>query len=387
MNFLRRDLMDSKRVVVKVGTSSLTYDNGRLRLQQIERLVREISDLVNAGHQLILVSSGAIGAGMSQLGLTKRPKSIPKKQATAAVGQGLLMQVYSKLFSEYGHICAQVLLTTEDLEHRKRYLNCRNTFETLLHQSVIPIVNENDSVSIDEIKFGDNDTLSSMVATLVSADLLVILSDIDGVYDRDPKLDHEAKLIPVIEGVTERDFEFKQNSSVLGTGGIKTKINAAKICCMAGIPLIIANTQKPGVIRKAICNQPIGTFFVPEKVCLPSRKRWLAVYSHPHGELVIDTGAEHALHSGKSLLSAGILSCSGNFTAGDLVVIANNTNKAIAKGLVNYSAAELDLIKGKTSSEIAEVLVDFQYDEVVHRDNLVMLTSYEEESYGSNKES
>ncbi len=367
--------MESKRIVVKVGTSSLTYEDGRLKLDQIERLVRETSGLVNEGHQVIIITSGAIGAGMSRLGLTAPPKSIPDKQATAAVGQGLLMQVYSKLFAEYCHICAQVLLTAEDLEQRQRYLNCRNTFETLLSKNVIPIVNENDSVSIDEIKFGDNDMLSSLVANLVGADLLIILSDIDGVYDKNPKSESDAKLIPVIEEITNEIVNAAKGASGLGTGGMVTKINAARICVLSGIPMIIANGSVPGIIRQAVNGESIGTLFVPKKSFLPSRKRWLAFYNHPHGQLIIDQGAEMALQGGKSLLPVGVTKCTGNFNVGDLVTVCNQDGKTLAKGLVNYSAVEVNFIKGKISTEISKLLTDYPYEEIIHRDNLVMLSS------------
>ncbi|NLM25629.1 MAG: glutamate 5-kinase [Firmicutes bacterium] len=364
--------MDNKRIVVKIGTSSLTYENGRLRFDRIERLVREISDLVNEGHQIILVSSGAVGAGLSRLGLTKRPATIPEKQAVAAVGQGLLMQIYSKFFSEYCHVCAQVLLTAEDLQQRKRYLNCRNTFETLLRLNVIPIVNENDSVAVDEIKFGDNDTLSALVANLVSADLLVVLSDIDGVYNKNPKEDPTAELIPVIEEIDEQIMSLAGDAGSLGTGGMVTKFHAAQIAQSSGIPMIITNSSIPNVIRKAVHGEGVGTLFLPDSVAMPSRKRWMAFYTHPHGEIIIDQGAVAALQAGKSLLPAGIVGCKGNFTAGDLVKICDQSGREIAKGLTNYSAKEIEIIKGKVSAEIDSLPVQHLYDEVIHRDNLVM---------------
>lgn len=367
--------MNRKRIVVKIGTSSLTYDNGRLRLERIERLVREISDLVNGGHQVILVTSGAVGAGMSRLGLTKRPVTIPEKQAVAAVGQGLLMQIYSKVFSEYCHVCAQVLLTAEDLQERKRYLNCRNTLETLLKQNVIPIVNENDSVAIDEIKFGDNDTLSAMVANLVGADFLIVLSDIDGVYDSNPKENPTAKLIPVIDCVTDEVMKLAGEAGCLGTGGMTTKFLAARIAQSSGIPMVITNSAGKNILKRVIDGESVGTLFLPQKVAMPSRKRWMAFYTHPHGAITVDQGAVVALQGGKSLLPAGILSCTGDFHAGDLVKICDANGQEVAKGLTNYSAKEICIIKGKATEEINLLPVTHIYDEVVHRDNLVMTST------------
>ncbi len=370
--------MENKRVVVKVGTSSLTYPNGRLQLGQIQRLVREMADLGNAGHEVILVSSGAIGAGMSRLGLTKRPKRIAEKQAIAAIGQGLLMQVYSKLFTEYSHVCAQVLLTADDLQQRGRYLNCRNTLGTLLKQGVIPIVNENDSVAVEEIKFGDNDRLSAMVANLVSADMLIILSDIDGVYDKDPHKVADAQLIPIISEITRETQDLAGGvGTSLGTGGMATKFEAAKIAQCSGIPLVIANGAKPNALSQIVSGEPIGTLFLPRDVAWPSRKRWLAFYTHPHGQITIDSGAVLALKTGKSLLPAGIIHCQGQFHAGDLVQIVTETGKEIARGLTNYSAQEILVIRGQDSKSAEHMLLTHPSDEVVHRDNLVMMSMIE----------
>lgn len=364
--------MNFRRVVIKVGTSSLTYPNGRLQLSQIERLVREISDLANAGYEIILVTSGAVGAGMSRLGLIQRPTTIPEKQAVAAVGQGLLMQIYSKIFAEYSQICAQVLLTAEDLQQRKRYLNCRNTLETLLEKHVIPIVNENDSVATDQIKVGDNDTLSALVATLVSADLLIILSDVDGVFAKDPHADPEAPLIPVIEHVDKYLEVACGSAGSLGTGGMVTKFEAARMATRCGIPLVIAHGSKERVITKALRGESVGTLFQPWPVRLPSRKRWIAFYTHPHGVIEIDDGAVQALHGGRSLLPIGVRAVKGRFSQGDLVKIMDSRGTEVAKGLTQYSSEEIDKIKGKSSGEIEELQTCFPYIEVVHRDNLVM---------------
>ncbi len=369
--------MKKSRIVVKVGTSTLTYPNGRLQLGQIERLVRELSDLVNEGHEVVLVTSGAIGAGMSRLGMDKRPVTIPEKQAVAAVGQGMLMQVYAKIFAEYCHVCAQVLLTAEDLQQRNRYLNCGNTLENLLHKRVVPIVNENDSVAVDEIKFGDNDRLSAMVANLINADLLVVLSDIDGVYDKDPREYPNAQLIPVIAEVTKDIESLAGGVGSLGTGGMATKFQAAKIARCSGIPMVITNGSKPGLLGQLVAGQSVGTLFSPQTVAWPSRKRWLAFYTHPHGQIVVDDGAQQALKAGKSLLPAGVLRCTGSFNAGDLVQIVSEHGHEIARGLSYYSAQEVASIKGQISSAVEDILPNHPFDEVIHRDNMVMMDMLE----------
>ncbi|NLY11164.1 MAG: glutamate 5-kinase [Firmicutes bacterium] len=365
-------MMDKKRIVVKVGTSSLTYDNGRLKLGQIEKLVREVADLVNSGIEVAIVSSGAVGAGLGPMGLTHRPKRIEEKQAAAAVGQGILMQTYSRLFAEYSHVCGQVLITAEDLEQRNRYLNSRNTLEVLLQNGIIPIINENDSVSFDEIAVGDNDTLSALVATLISADLLIILSDIDGVYTEDPRHNSKAQLIPIIEEITPEIEAMAGGKGTLGTGGMATKFQAAQIATNAGIPVVITNGAKDFAITQTVNGESIGTKFLAKPVKLPSRKRWLASISHPRGQIIIDRGAEEALYNGKSLLPIGVVSYSGEFQSGDLVQIINSETVEIAKGLCNYSNNELDRIMGKCSEEIERLEGTFSFQEVVHRNNLVI---------------
>ena len=365
--------MATKRIVVKVGTSSISHPNGRLHFGQLERLVRDIADLENAGYRMLLVSSGAIGAGMGRLGLQVRPEIMAEKQAVAAVGQGLLMQVYSRLFAEYGHICAQVLLTAEDLEERKRFLNCRNTLHALLARSVIPVVNENDSVAVDEIKFGDNDTLSALVANLVGADLLILLSDIDGVYDKDPRLYQDARRLEVVDSITPEIMKMAGRAGAQGTGGMATKLHAARIAQGSGIPMIIASGSEKGVIGRAVAGEPVGTRFTADRAALNSRKRWLAFYTHPQGKLVVDAGAATALDRGNSLLPIGVVSFVGPFHAGDLVQVVDVNGRELAKGISNYSSEEVERVKGKPSSAVQRILPGSENCEVIHRDNLVMV--------------
>lgn len=361
-------------MVVKIGTSSLTYPSGKLNLGRMEKLTRQIADLRNEGREVVLVSSGAIGAGLSKLGLTKRPKTIPRKQAVAAVGQGLLIHIYEKLFGEYGLTVAQVLLTRDDLIDRRRYLNARHALLTLLELGVIPIINENDTVAVEGIRFGDNDTLSALVAGLVDASLLVILSDVEGLYSSDPRIDPKAKLVPLVKGV---DVSIEQAAggagSALGTGGMATKIKAARIAVQSGVPMLIAHSGRDGVLRAILAGEEIGTLFVPEAGRLASRKRWIAFSKEPVGAVVIDDGACKAiLAHGGSLLPAGVIAVRGEFSEGDLIELVDRNGKRIGSGLTNFSSQELEMIKGRRSSEIERILGSRNYDEVVHRDNLIV---------------
>ena len=370
----RRFFAQVKRVVVKVGTSTLTHPNGRLNLNRIESLVRQLADAANEGREVVLVTSGAIGAGMSRLGMSQRPRTIPEKQAVAAVGQGLLMQMYEKLFGEYGYVVGQLLLTRDDLTHRKRHLNCRNTIQNLWRLGAIPIVNENDTVAVDEIKFGDNDTLASLVAGLIAADLLIILSDVDGVFDKDPRIDPSARLLPVIEAITPELLEAAGGPGTLyGSGGMTTKIRAAKMAMAGGTATVIANGSRPGVVRSVLDGDAVGTLFVPRPEKMAGRKRWIAFYLPAQGQIQVDAGARKALvEGGKSLLAAGIVGVSGDFEEGDVVRVVDEAGNELARGLVNYGAAELAKICGRTTQEIQGILGYKYFDEVIHRDNLVI---------------
>ncbi len=366
---------NAQKIVVKVGTSTLTHKNGKLNLEQIERLVRQLSDLRNQGKDVVLVSSGAIGAGMGKLNLEERPKTIPEKQAVAAVGQGILLHIYEKIFAEYGQATAQLLLTKADLEHRQRFLNARNTLLTLLKLGVIPIVNENDTVAFEEIKFGDNDTLAALVGTLIDADLVILLTDIDGFYDGDPRKRKDAKRISVVETI-DAQVESLAGSvgSKFGSGGMATKITAASIAVNAGIPLMIAHGAESHIIRKLTGGEDVGTLFLPIEMKPHLRKKWIAFGSHVGGRLVVDDGAKDALiHKGKSLLPSGITAVEGDFAAGDVVEIVDGQGREFARGISNYSWMELHKIKGQKSKDICPILGYKDYDEAIHRDNLSLI--------------
>ncbi|MCY6485312.1 glutamate 5-kinase [Clostridium aestuarii] len=363
-----------KRIVVKVGTSTLTHSTGLLNLNRIESLARQLSNIHNRGIEVILVSSGAIGAGIGKLGLKQKPSTLPEKQAAAAVGQGALLHMYEKLFSEYGKIVGQILLTREDISHRARFLNARNTFFALLEQGVIPIVNENDAISVDEIKFGDNDTLSAMVASVAEADLLIILSDIDGLYDSNPKTNPDAKLIQYVDEITQEIEDSAGGAgSNLGTGGMITKINAAKIATYSGSSMIIINGSTDNILNHILDGEDVGTLFKGKTHPLQARKHWMAFSATPNGHIIIDDGAEKALMKNhKSLLPKGILFANGSFNKGDVVSIINTSNQIIAHGISNYDSEEIKSIKGLDSSLIEENLGYKTYDVVIHANNMAL---------------
>lgn len=370
----RDGLKGIKRVVVKVGSSSITHPTGKLNFAQVERLVRQLADLHNQDYQVILVTSGAVGAGMGKLGLKHRPKTIPEKQALAAVGQGLLMHMYEKMFAEYGQTVAQILLTKQDMADRHRFLNARTALLSLLNFGVIPIINENDTVAVEEIKFGDNDTLSAMVASLADADLLVILSDINGLYTANPHSDPTAQLISQVDEITPEIEQIAGGAgSGLGTGGMVTKLQAAKIAMNSGVAMVIGHGAEEGILSKIVSGQDEGTLFMPKECPLQCKKRWIAYGSSIQGKLVIDDGAQDVLQkSGKSLLAIGIIDVHGSFDVGNSVGVYNQHGTEIARGIVNYSASELDKIKGVKTTQIASILGYKDYDEVIHRDNLVL---------------
>lgn len=369
---VRESFVKCRRVVVKVGTSTLTHGNGQLNLERMERLVRELADLHNRDIEVILVSSGAVGTGANSMGLKKIPKTLPEKQALAAIGQGRLLHMYEKFFAEYGKTVAQVLLTREDLDERIRYLNATNTLLAILKMKVIPIINENDTVVVEEIKIGDNDTLSTMVAGIVNADLLIILSDVAGLYDSDPRVHKTASLMSEVFEVTpEMEANAASRGTTFASGGMLTKLKAADICMAAGIPMVIANSAEKNVIRRIFAGEELGTVFVPREEKMQARKKWLAFGSVQHGTIKVDAGAEQALVSrGKSLLPSGIAAVEDDFERGMVVGVETLDGKEIARGLTNYSAEEIRLIAGKKSGEIERILGSKDYDEVIHRDNL-----------------
>lgn len=371
--------MKFKRIVVKVGSSSLTNQNGKLNFTQLDSLSRQLVDLENQGRELILVSSGAVAAGMGELGYKQKPAAIPERQACAAVGQGLLIGIYNKFFKEYGSKSAQILLTSSDLENRNRYLNAFNTLETLIENGVIPIINENDTVVTNEIKVGDNDTLSARVAGLVEADLLINLSDIDGLYNGNPnEMKENLKLISKVENITaEIEKMAGGEGSSVGTGGMQTKIEAAKIATNSGVVMIIGpGKEKNSLLEivKMVENNEfnIGTTFLTADDCLSKRKQWLNFNLPSAGEIIVDQGAAEALlKRGKSLLPGGVAEVKDEFNSGDLVTISFE-NSEIGKGIVNYSSQEIDKIKGVHSDKIEKILGYFNKSEVIHRDNMVI---------------
>jgi len=369
-------LSKSRRIVIKVGSAVLTSSDQGLDQNRIERLASDISSIMAQGREVVLVSSGAIAAGLAKLGL-KRTKGMPLslKQAAAAVGQSSLMWMYEKTFDAHGKKVAQVLLTREDLSNRTRFLNARNTLQTLLDYGVIPIINENDTVSVDEIKFGDNDNLSSMVVHLTDADLLVILSDIDGLYTADPKRDPSAVLIPLVEKITAEVERCAGDShSSLGTGGMCSKLMTAKKVGAYGAPMVIVNGKKNGVLQALFEGAEVGTLFLPKPDKQDSRKHWIAYTVCSNGRVMVDDGALEALmNKGKSLLPGGIVKVEGNFKVGDCITCVDRAESAFARGLAKYSSADLDRIKGLKTSQIEAVLGHKDYDEVIHRDDLVIL--------------
>ncbi len=373
--FEREKLQAAHRIVVKVGTSTLTYKTGKWNLANLERLVREIADLRNQGREIILVSSGAVAVGMNRMGLVVRPKSIPKRQALAAVGQGMLMHMYDKMFSEYGHTAAQVLLTRENSVRHEQYINSRNALLALLAMGVVPVINENDAVAIDEVKIGDNDTLSAIVATLVDADVLIVLSDVDGVYTANPAEDKDARLLQEITKITPQIEKIAGGAgSKLGTGGMSTKIEAAKIAMNSGVAMLIASGMEKDAIGRILQGEAIGTLFPPKESHLKARKNWLAFGKKIAGDLVVDDGCASAmLQNGSSLLAAGIVSIDGVFSKGSTVRVLQLDGREIARGIVNFSAAELVKIVGHSTREFAAILGGEHADEVVHRDNMVMM--------------
>lgn len=361
------------RLVIKVGTSTLTHGSGPPDESVIADLAAQLAAQRRMGRQVILVSSGAIRAGMARLGLTGRPRAIPQKQAAAAVGQGLLMETYARAFAPHGLTVAQILLTRDDLRERGRYVNARNTFAALLQMGVVPIVNENDTVAVDEIKFGDNDTLAALVASLIEADDLLLLSDVAGLYDRDPSRFADARLIPVVEQIDAAlEAAAGGTRSPVGTGGMTTKLAAARICQDTGVRLIIADGRRPAVVADALAGR-CGTRFVPRPARLRPRQRWLAFGGAPRGTVTVNDGARSRLTAeGKSLLPAGVTDASGAFSPGDLVRLSGPDGLPFASGIVRYSRDELEKIQGRRTSEIAEILGVTRGDEVVHRDDLVL---------------
>ena len=374
-DILRKRLRNSRRIVVKVGSSILASVEKGLLYDVFSHLTKEISDLKRQGFEFVLVSSGAIAAGMEKLGYKTRPQAITQKQATAAVGQTRLMNIYEDYFSRYQQMVAQILLTHDDLSHRRRFLNARNTLLTLLGLGIIPIINENDTVVVDEIKFGDNDNLSALITNLIGADLLIILTDMDGLCDSDPRINPHARCIPLVEEI-DADLEgiVGESRSETGVGGMVSKIQAARKASRFGIPTVVARGNKEGVLRQILRGKEIGTLILPKTEALSSRKHWIAFNPKPKGDVIVDDGAKRAVvQKGKSLLPSGIMKIRGNFNRGDLVTCLGPRGREFARGLINYSATELEKIRGLRSDQIESTLGYKYSDEVIHRDDLVVL--------------
>ncbi|MDN0046068.1 glutamate 5-kinase [Megasphaera hexanoica] len=371
-----RELLQKKnRIVVKVGSSTLTHETGKLNYHRIERLAMEIADLANQGKEMVLVSSGAVSAGMGPLGLSARPKTIREKQAVAAVGQGVLMHTYEKMFREYGQNVGQVLLTRMDAQDRKKFMNSRNTLLTMLQMGVIPIINENDVVAIDEFKIGDNDTLSAMVSNFIEADLLIILSDVDGLYTANPQTHPEARIIPVVTEVDKHVYDIAGGAgSSIGTGGMYTKIQAASIATSSGVDMVIASGSEDGVLRRICQGEDVGTWFTAKDSNLHTKKRWLLSGGKARGSLIVDGGCRNALvEHGSSLLPVGIAAVEGEFHEGDIVNVMYE-GLVIAKGIVNYNSESVEAIKRHKTDDITKILGhEGVYEEVIHRDNLVVM--------------
>ncbi|MGV8081639.1 MAG: glutamate 5-kinase [Syntrophales bacterium] len=362
-----------RRVVVKIGSAVVTGEDGIDR-DIIEQLVGEVAGLIAKGCQVVIVTSGAIASGKHRMGITTPLKSMPQKQAAAAIGQGRLMRVYSNAFGRHGIYVGQILLTMSDLTDRKRFINVRNTMATLMEWGVVPIINENDTVAVDEIKFGDNDSLAAMVANIVEAHLLVNLTSTEGLYDRNPAKSKKAKILHLVEEITD-DIQAAatDETSDVGTGGMRSKVLAARRVTAFGIPYIIASGKRKDVLADIMGGEEIGTLFLPAGEHLNSRKYWIAFTLRSRGKLVLDDGAKKALlEQGKSLLPSGILDVEGEFGVGDPVICVDQQGTLLAKGLVNFSAQDVRKIMGLRTSKIQQVLGYKDYDEVIHRDNMAV---------------
>ncbi len=366
----------AQTLVIKIGTSSLTHpETGQLAIATLGALVETLTALRQAGHRVVLVSSGAVGVGASRLKLTERPRTMPRKQAVAAVGQGRLMRVYDDLFTSLNQAIAQILLTRRDLVDRTAYVNAYNTFQALFELDVIPIVNENDTVAVEELRFGDNDTLSALVASLIEADWLCLLTDVDRLYSADPRQDPTAQPISHVSvaELAELEIEGGDRGSQWGTGGMMTKIAAARIASSAGVKTAILRGQQPQNIFNLLQGESIGTQFEAQPRPDNARKRWIAHGLIPRGRLYLDGGAITALcHQGRSLLPAGIVKTEGEFQTSEAVILCTDAGVEVARGIVNYNSHEIAQIQGHHSDAIPQILGYDGAETIIHRDNLVL---------------
>ena len=364
---MRDRLKDARRVVVKIGSTSLTNRDGTLDPPRVDRLVADLCELLDGGREIVCVTSGAVAAGLGPLGLQRRPKDMPTLQAAAAVGQSHLMDAYQTGFESRGRVCGQVLLTRSDFVHRQQYVNALNTFRRLLALGAVPVVNENDTVAVDEIRIGENDLLAALVANLVKADVLVIMSDVDGLHDgRDgPVIAEVDKITPEIEALAG------PTASEHGSGGMRTKLDAARIATASGVRAVIARFEI-GMLRRVLAGEDVGTLFHASASKLTSRKAWIGYATTPRGRVVVDDGARRAVaERNRSLLAAGVKRVEGSFAVGDTVEIVDESGSAFARGLVGFASEELAKIVGLDSAKVSELVGDAR--EVVHRDELVVL--------------
>jgi glutamate 5-kinase len=372
----------SKTIVVKVGTRVLARDDGTLDPDRVTAIAEQIVRLMEAKRHVVLVSSGAVGSGMGRLSLRQRPTDLAHLQAIAAVGQSRLIESYNRALEIHGRHAAQILLTADDLNDRMRYLNVRNTLLALFQYGALPVINENDTVRVDELQrnVGDNDRLAAMVTNLLRAPLLILLSDVDGLFDRHPS-DPDAKVIPVVEqfDVAARNFQqqapMNAPANQLSRGGMASKLEAARLAVSAGENVVIANGRRPNVLSEILSGEPIGTLILAQGPAVASRKRWIGLTAQPYGRLILDVGAQQAIEQqGRSLLAVGARRIEGNFQKGDVVSLCRDNGQEFARGLTNYGSEELRRIAGRPTEEIVRILGHCPYDEVVHRDNLVLLS-------------
>jgi glutamate 5-kinase len=373
---LRQEIAAASNIwIVKIGTRVLTTDEGLLNQERVAALAEELHDLMQAGRKVCLVSSGAVGAGMGRLGLKKRPTDLSHLQAVAAVGQTALVEAYDRSLRAHGRHAAQVLLTADDLDNRTRYLNIRNTILRLLEYGAVPIINENDTVSTEELQttFGDNDRLAAMVTNLIRAPLLVLLSDVEGLYDRDPD-DPAAQVIPTVSQVDDSVWSLVQDKTTgISKGGMASKLEAARLAITAGENVIIASGKSSGTLRRILAGEEVGTLLVAQGQALASWKRWIGFTARPRGVLNVDEGAQAAVvRQGKSLLAIGVVGSEGTFRKGDVVSIRDKGGVEFARGLSNYSADDVLKIKGMKTEQIAAVLGHCPHDELIHRDNMAL---------------
>jgi len=373
---VRQEIATTARtLVVKVGTRVLTDATGRLDQDQIEQLGRQIHQALESDRRVVLVSSGAVGAGMGRLGLAGRPTDLAHLQAVAAVGQSVLVEAYERTLHHHGHHAAQILLTADDLNQRTRYLNARNTILKLLELGAVPVINENDTVAVDELQttFGDNDHLAAMVTNLIQAPLLVLLSDVEGVFDGDPE-EPGSQLIPTITRLDRSVFDLaRDHRGGMSKGGMASKLQAARLATRGGENVIIASGRQPDVISRIIRGDQVGTLILAQGQTLAARKRWIGFTARPRGQLTLDAGARGAVEAkGRSLLAIGVTGVTGRFNKGDVVALRDGAGEEFARGLSNYPSEELARIIGRKTGEIAQILGHCPYDEVIHRDNMVL---------------